>query len=252
MKYLQATSAMPLTLKADSTQLVKWWIDASFAVHPDMKSHTGGLMSLGKGGAYSISTWQKLVTKSSTEAELIGVSDIPLQVIWTPNFLLAQGYQVINSVVYQDNKSAIKLEVNGRESISKRTQHINIRHVFITDRIAGNAVMVKYCPTEDMVSEFFTKPLQGALFRKLHTIIMNNDSPDHDHGNHRSVLEGDATERDTLLGQATGKEPGPVLSSGKPNGNVARIAIYRLSMHGLLRDLPGTVEIVLSCLSSVK
>jgi hypothetical protein len=40
-----------------------------------MKGHTGGVMSLGKGGVYGTSTRQKLVTKSSTEAELVGVSD---------------------------------------------------------------------------------------------------------------------------------------------------------------------------------
>jgi hypothetical protein len=49
MKYLQGTAAMPLALEADDNQLIKSWIDAPFAVHPDMKGHTGGLMSLGKG-----------------------------------------------------------------------------------------------------------------------------------------------------------------------------------------------------------
>jgi precorrin-2 methylase len=43
---------MPLTLEATSMEVVKWWIDAAFAVHPDLKSHTGGAMSLGKGVVY--------------------------------------------------------------------------------------------------------------------------------------------------------------------------------------------------------
>jgi hypothetical protein len=91
MKYPRGTKEMGLTLEADDNQLVKWWIDASFAVHPDMKGHTGGVMSMGKGGIYGTSTRQKIVTKSSTEAELVGVSDVLPQVIWTRNFLLAQG-----------------------------------------------------------------------------------------------------------------------------------------------------------------
>jgi len=45
-----------------------WWVDASFAVHPNMRSHTGGVMTLGSGGAYSVSTKQKLNTRSSTES----------------------------------------------------------------------------------------------------------------------------------------------------------------------------------------
>jgi hypothetical protein len=167
-------------------------------------------MSLGKGGIYGASTRQKLVTKSSTEAELVGVSDVLPQVLWTRNFLTAQGYHIKDSVVYQDNKSAILLEENGRSSSSKRTRHIDIRYFFITDRIAGKEVTVEYCPTGDMVSDFFTKPLQGALFRKLRGIIMNVDSHVGDHEDHRSVLRGTATVGNNVLGRDTGRTPGPV------------------------------------------
>ena len=50
---------MPLTLEAESMQIVKWWVDASFAVHPDMKSNTGAVMILGKGGICDTSTRQR-------------------------------------------------------------------------------------------------------------------------------------------------------------------------------------------------
>jgi hypothetical protein len=69
----------------------------------------------------------------------------------------------------------------------------------VTDRIAGKEVSVQYCPTGDMASDFFTKPLQGALFRKLRSIIMNNDQHGNDHEDHRSVLGG-ATEQSTAEG----------------------------------------------------
>jgi hypothetical protein len=105
MKYLCGTMHMPLSLEADDNQLIKWLIDASFAVHPDKKGHTGGVMSLDKGGIYGTSTRQKLVTKSLTEAELVGVSDVLPQVLRTRNFLTVQGYHIKDSVVYQDNKS---------------------------------------------------------------------------------------------------------------------------------------------------
>jgi hypothetical protein len=128
MKYLRQTIDLPLTLEADDMHVVKWWVDASFAVHPDMKSHTGATMSLGKGAAYSRSTRQRLNTKSSTEAELVGVDDVMPQVLWTRYFLEAQGYTVVrDSIIYQDNQSSILLEKNGKCSSSKRTWHINIR-----------------------------------------------------------------------------------------------------------------------------
>jgi hypothetical protein len=137
MCYLRATWTMPLTLEADETNIIKWWADAAYAVHPDMRSHTGGAMTMGRGVVYGTSTHQKLATKSSTEAELVGASDIMPQVLWTSYFLEAQGYAVSDSVVYQDNQSVILLEKNGRASSSKRTRHINIRYFFVTDRIAN-------------------------------------------------------------------------------------------------------------------
>jgi hypothetical protein len=101
--------------------MVKWWIDASFAIHPDMRSQTGGTMLLGKGLVYSFSRKQRINTKNSTEAELVGVDDGMPLVVWTRNFLTTQGFKVKDNVVYQDNQSAILLEKNGKASSRCRT-----------------------------------------------------------------------------------------------------------------------------------
>ena len=71
-----------LTLEADGSGIIKWWVDASFAVHHNMRSHTGGNASLGKEIVYSSSTKQKLNTTSSTEAELVAINDIILMILW--------------------------------------------------------------------------------------------------------------------------------------------------------------------------
>jgi hypothetical protein len=131
MRYLRGTKGMPLTLEADSMQIVKWWFDAAFAVHEDTKGHTGGGMLLGKGLIYGTSKKQKIVSQSSTEAELVGVYDVMPQVLWTRHFLKEQGYETVKSIIHQDNKSAILLEENGRASSSKRTRHLNIRYFFV-------------------------------------------------------------------------------------------------------------------------
>jgi hypothetical protein len=126
LRYLQGTKELVLTLEADRCGAIQWWIDASFAVHPDMKSHSTGItMSLGKGSPFSSSISQKLNTKRSTEAELVGMDDGMPLIIWTRNFM------VKDNVVYQDNQSAILLERNGRAS----TRHVNIRYFFVTDCI---------------------------------------------------------------------------------------------------------------------
>ena len=131
--YLQGTIDLPLTLGANKTGVVKWWADASYAVRNDMKSQTGGTASLGRGSVISMSKKQKLNTKSSTEAELVAADDVMAQMIWTKNFLVAQGYKIQKNVLFQDNQSAILLEKNSTESSSKRTQHINIRYFSVKD-----------------------------------------------------------------------------------------------------------------------
>ena len=189
MKYLRSTITMPLTLESDGSNIVKWWADASYAVHPDMKSHTGGALSLGKGVIYGTSRRQKLNTNSSTEAELVGVSDVMPQVLWTRYFLEAQGCAVSDSIVYQDNQSAILMEKNGRASSSKRTRHINIRYFFVTNRVASGEIKIKYCPTLEMLADYFTKPLQGSQFKAFRNRIMNTNPSESPGQDYRSVLE---------------------------------------------------------------
>ena len=111
------------------------WVDAAYAVHTNFRSHTGGALSFGRGALGCKSTKQKLNTKSSTEAELVGAGDYLPTTIWVMNFMSAQGYKVSHSYLEQDNQSAMLLERNGRQSAGQRSRHIHIRHFRITDRL---------------------------------------------------------------------------------------------------------------------
>ena len=172
MKYIRGTRKLPLILSANGSGILKWWVDASFAVHPNMRGHTGGGLSMGTGFPIVTSTKQKLNTRSSTETEVVGVDDCMPAMLWTRLFMEAQSYGVHESILYQDNKSSILLEKNGKSSSSKRTKHINVRYFFVTDRIEKRDLSVEWCPTEDMIGDFMTKPNQGALFMKFRDQIM--------------------------------------------------------------------------------
>jgi len=115
---------------------------------------------------------KKLNTTSSTEAELVGVHDAMSHIAWTRHFMLAQEIKIYHNILFQDNQSAMYLEKNGISSSSRNTRHINIRYYFIKDRIKSGEVELIYCPTENMVADFFTKPLQGKRFVMLRKIIM--------------------------------------------------------------------------------
>jgi hypothetical protein len=83
MRYLRGTRKLPLILKADGSGMLKWWIDGSNGVHPNLRGHTGGGLSMGQGFPISASLKQKLNTRSSTETELVGVDDFMPSILWT-------------------------------------------------------------------------------------------------------------------------------------------------------------------------
>ena len=172
IKYLDGSIDIVLRLSAQAPLMIKWWIDGSFATHRDMRSHSGGTMTMGYGSISSNSTKQKLNTRSSTEAELVAVDDMMPQVLWTKRFLEEQGFQLRPVKILQDNRSAMLLEENGKASSSKRTRHIQIRYYFVTDQVAKRNVTIQHCPTKLMVADYFTKPLQGSSFLEFRKVIM--------------------------------------------------------------------------------
>jgi hypothetical protein len=110
--------------------------------------------------------------RSSTINELVAVDEMLAQILWTRLFMKAQGIEVSDNILYQDNKSAILLEKNGRASSSKRTKHIEIRYYYVADRIAKGDLTVVWCPTKKMIADFLTKPLQGRMFIQLRDVLM--------------------------------------------------------------------------------
>ena len=76
------------------------WIYAAYAVHPDMKIQTGGAILFGRGMLHCRSVNQNLNNKSSTEAEIVGLSDYLLYNIYLVMFLKHQGYPILNNVVF--------------------------------------------------------------------------------------------------------------------------------------------------------
>ena len=154
---------MPLILKIDDLSVDKTCINVAFAVHEDYKSHTGNVISMGKGALYARSMSQKLNTTSTTESETVGASDCLGQTIWTMNFLECQGFKVRRNYYYQDNESAIRLEKNGIQSAGKRSRHIDIRFFFIKDQIKKGDIHLLHCPTEDMLADFFSNAVSATL-----------------------------------------------------------------------------------------
>ena len=126
MKCIWKTLMLPLILSANGSGILKWWVDASFAVHPNVRGHSGGGLSMGRGFPIVSSTKQKLNTRSSTEMEVVGANNFMPAICWMWHFVKAQGCEVLDNILHQDDESAMLLEKNGKALSSKCTKHINI------------------------------------------------------------------------------------------------------------------------------
>ena len=111
------------------------WIDAANAVHSNMRSHNGGVISMRHGVSHKKAFVKRLNKKSSTEAELICVSEYLLYNLWLMIFLKGQGYGIMKNIVYQDKQSTIRMEKNGRNSCTGNSRHINIIIFSMTEYI---------------------------------------------------------------------------------------------------------------------
>lgn len=169
--YAASTSDLTLRLRCHLPPKITTFIDASFATHSNMRSHSGVCITLGTGAYYSKSTAQKLNTTSSCEAELVALSKSLQQSLWSAYFIENQGYPASPITVLQDNQSTIKLVENGRPT-SELSRHIRIGYFWLHDLIDKKIIKLVYCPTESMIADIMTKPLQGSLFRTMRDRIM--------------------------------------------------------------------------------
>jgi hypothetical protein len=173
LKYVNGTRDLKLCLSSTDDPTVTAYVDSSYGVHMDGKGHTGGVLTLGQGAIHVRSTRQKLVARSSTESELIGLTDYSSHVLHMREFLLQQGYEVGPAQIYHDNKSTMAMIERGRHS-GERTKHIAMRYFFLKDRVSNNELRIEYMPTEDMVADQLTKPLTGKQFFKLRDRLMGH------------------------------------------------------------------------------
>ena len=91
-------------------------------------------------------------------------------------------------MLYQDNMSSMLLEQNRQQSSTKRMKHMDIRYFYVGDHIQNKTLSLHHCPTDEMLADYFTKPLQDSLFVRLCNHIMGAEFEDGNPKTHRSVL----------------------------------------------------------------
>ena len=167
LRYVRSTRERGIVLRPGVKGMgVRAYIDAAYGVHVDGKSHSGSAVTIGDSAVvHAKSVKQQNVTKSSTEAELVALSDSANQAFHIRNFIIAQGHSIGPVVLYQDNLSCMALVEKGRSS-SERTRHISIRYYWVKERVESGEAVVEHLRTEKMFANILTKPLQGSQFQE--------------------------------------------------------------------------------------
>ena len=78
--------------------------------------------------------------------------------------------------MYQDNHSAMRIDIYGRNVCTGNSRHINVRYFFIKYQVDSGDIKIEYFPTLMMIADYFTKPLMGDRFRDFRRIIMGHKS----------------------------------------------------------------------------
>jgi hypothetical protein len=167
MSYLRGTSERGVVFRPGEGEMTaRVFVDAAYGVHSNAKSHTGACVVVGDVGAvHCKSEKQKIVTKSSTEAELVALSDSYDQGLHVRRFLKEQGCVTGAVTVYQDNMSCMAMVARGR-SAAEKTRHIDIRYFWVKERVDEGEVAIEHLGTERMYANVLTKSLQGGQYHR--------------------------------------------------------------------------------------
>jgi hypothetical protein len=170
--YIESTRHYGIDFRRGAVVEIAAYVDAAFMCHDGMVSRSGLVVAIAGACICAVSRKQELVTKSSTEAELVALSDMSNNVLWIRQILEEMGYKQGPTVVHEDNLSTIALITNN-VTHRQSTKHVNLRYFFIRDRIRTGELQVQHVPSAIQVADMMTKPLDPTQLRRLLAYIMN-------------------------------------------------------------------------------
>jgi hypothetical protein len=173
--YLNSTKDLGIILECnEKIPFIEAFADASYGVTATRNSQTGHVISIGKGPIYVSSTKQKLVTKSSTEAELVASAEIISQSKYVQNILNELHIKNQGIRIHQDNMSTIRMIQNNKPT-NQQSRHIDIKYFFLRDRNARENIQIIHTPSPVMTADILTKPINGNKFKILRKLLMNSE-----------------------------------------------------------------------------
>jgi hypothetical protein len=169
--YLKLTKNWTRVFDESPIGQVMSFIDASFAGHEDGKGQSGCMVFLGNTLVHEACRKQKLITKSSTEAELAALSDYIDEGLLIEEFLADIGLHLGNIltslpvITLQDNQPT--MDLIGKGAGKPRTKYMKVRMEYVRERVDSGETQLRYLHTTKMIADLLTKPLQGETFHRF-------------------------------------------------------------------------------------
>jgi hypothetical protein len=172
--YCSSTADRCKVLQPESLN-IECQADAAFAVDQEMLSVSGLGISVGGSFVIARSYRQKLVARSSCEAEIMCLSDAVSFTIYMIQFMQCQGYGIRQiPIIWQDNKAVITLLQNNKPAASN-SRHFKIHWYFAGDYMRRKELDVKYLPTKLMIADILTKGMAGDNFHVFGGILLGDN-----------------------------------------------------------------------------
>ena len=164
INYLGSTKDLWLTFGGRKDTLIEGFCDADWASQKYRHSISGFSFHYGLGAVSWSLKKQNIVSLSSTEAEYVAQTHAAKEGIWLKSFISEIGGGEGKPLTIScDNQGAIALAKDNK--FHARTKHIDLRYHFIHEAVENGKVKVKYVPTDDNVSDIFSKALPKPKFQ---------------------------------------------------------------------------------------
>jgi hypothetical protein len=171
LKYLVSTADVGLTLRPSEDLNLTVYTDVSYGIKAvDYRSVTGMCLFLGCNMIDWTSCAQKVVTRSSAEAEYVAMDVGMKAILAARNFILTLDMTVSDLVMKVDNTAAIAIAEG--VAVSMKVKHLDIIYHFLRDHVAKNTATLEHCGTNDMVADVLTKPLDISKLLKFRKVLL--------------------------------------------------------------------------------
>jgi hypothetical protein len=167
MRYIKGTMDACIVYRRDSPSQPMGYSDADYATNPGDRKSISGYGFMYAGGMVSWrSKKQPVVAHSSSESELIALDGAAREGLWLASLFHELSRPIeLPMQLWEDNQGTINVTKNPVNHVGMK--HIDVRYFAIRDWIREGKLKVDYLQTTDMLADAFTKPLNGAMLRRL-------------------------------------------------------------------------------------